>query len=91
MTLLETSVSVELNEDGIARHVSHLRSVPSCRRDSTSSSDEFNLDIDLESGSESPQKEETVPLRRSTRIRKKTIWHDDYVMTPYELNVVVFL
>lgn len=83
ITAIKSSVSVELNEDGIARHVSHLRPVPACRRDSTSSSGEFGVDVDLESGSASPQEDEgeAVPLRRSARTRRKPIWHGDYVMS----------
>lgn len=80
ITQILSSVSVELGDDGISRHVAHLRRVPGS----------FVNDVRARDGSvvaecepERSGSEELVPTehpcRRSNRQRRPPHWHKDYV------------
>ena len=80
MTRILSSVSVELGDDGISRHVAHLRKVPgSLMNDACMIDDDSVGNYE----SETCESEETVPAgpspRRSTRPTRRPLWHDDYV------------
>ena len=85
VTKLNSSVSVVVNEDGVSRHVSHLRLVPGLR-DADSSEAERETRVMAEfRGSESSEPDDSgdetgvdEALRRGSRLRKRPIWWDDY-------------
>lgn len=68
ITDINSNVSVTINEDGISRHVSHLRLVPGSRIDAQSASP-IGLDVESSEGSH---------LRRSTRVKRRPDWWSDY-------------
>jgi len=67
VTKLLSRVSCEINDDGIARHVSHLRLVPGSLRDEGNR----EMEIDISAGSSADL--------RPQRDKKAPFWHKDYV------------
>lgn len=85
VTKLNSSVSVVIDEDGVSRHVSHLRLVPGSRDFNASEIERDGRLVALfrDSGSSGPDDsgEETdvdEGLRRGSRVRKRPIWWGDY-------------
>ena len=76
---IESSVAAEIENDGIPRHVSHLRRVP--RKEEESRSIRHDSDS---SGSESEKEEventESGRVRRSNRECRRPGWWSDYEM-----------
>ena len=70
VTEVRSAVSVVLDEDGVLRHVSHLRFVPSRR---PHSDDEVTLPDEASTPS--------AVVRRSSRVRRAPYWSDDYVLS----------
>ena len=82
ITEIKSAVAAEIEDDGIHRHVSHLRRVPRKvsenrgERDRTDSSES-----DSESSSEMEEVQQTVPqARKSSRERRRPGWWSDYDM-----------
>lgn len=76
ITSICSSVGVVINEDGVTRHVSHLRPVPGEILDeleTDSSRGQYEDSVDS-------QAEEIDELRRSTRTRKSPDWYGDPVV-----------
>lgn len=81
VTCIRSSVSVELDHDGISRHVSHLRRVPPAPPDGgrvsvNQASDEVDENRALEG---LPERQETVAVRRSERTRRRPEWFVEHV------------
>ena len=96
VTSVNSAVSVVINNDGVSRHVSHLRAVPQ------SYTDEGDAEIAIpesgdgdgagegdgepddgageSDGDDQEQDSCEETLRRSTRVRRPPVWHSDYVM-----------
>jgi hypothetical protein len=87
VTSVTSSVSVIVNNDGIPRHISHVRKVPlpalSLDEDESSSSDEERSstedDVESDGGRNNVVKDSI--LRRSSRTRQKPAWLKDYDMS----------
>lgn len=81
ISALKSAVSVELDEDGVTRHVGHLRLVPGLEKNtSTQSEDRLycqNSDSDEESMAGDSDGNEP---RRSARRRRPPFWANDFVM-----------
>lgn len=75
VTSIRSSVGVVLNEDGITRHVSHLRSVPGENLETTVPDTFTKVDSD-EHGNPS---NEMTNLRRSERTRRAPQWMSEFV------------
>ena len=83
-----SSVSLILDEDGVARHISHLRRVPGAQVEESESDAENEDDGVLVSHSESngigddvfenSRSRDCVSLRRSVRERNAPRWLRDY-------------
>ena len=67
VTRILSNVSVELNEDNVSRHISHLRLAPKHKNN-----DCLEIEAELEIA-EKP--------RRPARNRKPPAWHKDYIFT----------
>ena len=84
ITAVRSSVSIELDDDGVSRHISHVRSVP--QSDSTLSNDSVarieigdddDNDADMQTDSDNSPNQSN--LRRSDRAPKRPVWWQDYV------------
>lgn len=86
VTQIMSSVSLILDDDGVTRHVSHLRRVPVPRNPSAESSDADDKDeisADSDSGDIGGVDDtSSVRLRRSSRERRQPCWFRDYVVSP---------
>lgn len=82
VTQIMSSVSLILDEDGIPRHISHLRRVPGVQVGDSESELEINghgAGSDSDS-SETSQRRDAIPLRRSARQRHTPRWLQDFVV-----------
>lgn len=72
VTDLNSSVSVVVNDDGVSRHISHLRLIPGSRANnhSTMVSDDEATATDVSDGP-----------RKSSRVRHRPVWWTDYEVT----------
>ena len=75
---LNSTVSVVLNDDGISRHISHIRRVPPPIGDSSEEDNEES--VDGEGGAIIGARTGRSSVRRSTRARQPLIWSYDYDM-----------
>ena len=90
ITSVNSAVSVIINDDGVSRHVSHLRAVPQFSAGEDEDSfvrAERRGDAEIASQGESDeglddqeQDAREEPVRRSTRTKRPPVWHSDYVM-----------
>ena len=82
VTDIRSNVSVEVGGDGVSRHVSHLRHVPSPTKEPSDSSKtgiDLHVDVELEEqDEESASTESEIVCRRSSRERRNPAWHADY-------------
>ena len=90
ITFINSNVSVELDDDNVSRHVSHLRLVPQNGKNDDDLDIEFALDVN-----DKPN--------RPTRIRKPPACHNDYIflkvfkyyyiymLVPYINNIVIYI
>jgi transposase InsO family protein/ribonuclease HI len=84
VTAVRSSVSLELDDDGVSRHVSHVRSVPGNDNSDNGvkiefgDNDEHNLTpTDMQADSDTSPSQSN--LRRSDRAPKRPSWWEDYV------------
>ena len=89
VTAISSSVSLILDDDGIARHVSHLRRVPNVHEellnpdsgdDLAAVSESDGSNDSEERGSPNSDASAAVPLRRGERERRPPCWVRDYVL-----------
>lgn len=83
VTDIVSDVGVVLNDDGVTRHISHIRRVPMPRSsysDETAVRDTFSLSDSEDEAEHSTADQVQMGLRRSTRVRKPPVWHDDYAL-----------
>lgn len=85
ITAIKSSVSAEINEDGITRHISHLRKMPkhcSANResdtDSDSSDDEGSTIPQVIQNSRDDSHSNVTDVRRSDRYKKSPHYLNDY-------------
>lgn len=77
VTEVRSDVTIVLDNDGVSRHISHVRRVPENRSDDlgVDAVDE-GLEVTVGSSDDNPEPE----LRRSSRLRRRPAWHEDYEM-----------
>lgn len=85
ITDVRSAVSVVINDDGVSRHVSHLRFVPNKSpvedfSDAESQDESDGLDHVEEQQAPNGNNTSTDCLRRSARVRNPPAWTADYVM-----------
>ena len=72
ITKILSKVSVEINDDGVARHISFLRIIPGSRPPEEESCSELELDL-------GPELDSCSEFTRPIRKKQRPEWHNDYI------------
>lgn len=79
VTDIRSSVGVVLNDDGITRHVSHVRIVPGEMSENEEVGNGFLNDEDDDDYRSRDSLEDIINVRRSSRTPRRPLWMNDYI------------